>query len=994
MREVVEWRQCVHARAREKLLTTMKYTAHALVALALTTGLLSSCDRSKEDAAAQAAAAQEMPAITVFRIMPYEAVDTEDWFSTLGASGTVHIHPRVKGTLLGYEYEKGAKVKKGDVLFRIDPVTFEASLERARANLKVAEAAVETNKAEQMKCQKDFERNEKLRPSGAVSAKDLEESRHALEKADANVKRAEAQVEFSRAAVQQAELDLERTVIRAPKDGIIGSPNASAGDTVSPENELASMCDATPLNVVFFMTSERLIQLFHKYEISEAQFSELPKFEIILEDGSVYRHLGKVHGINSKVERDGLIKMEGDVDNSELELRPNMTVRMRMPITKRNVLLVPQDAVISQMLNTFVLVVDKQGAPRLVSVKKDGEYDVSVQEEDGYTSTQKLVAVAGVDKPLEESLKEIGYENPAEAPVVSDPVNGVRAIALSADNSRLKEGGKPGTLRTAPRSFKPIITPELRMAAESLLIEDPKEPVAPTLPPFPVKVAPLTRCDVDINNEWYGTLKGRDEAELRPNITGTLLGDTIKGGCLVKKGDKLIQIDPRDFEIAVNEAKATLTASRAAKEAAVAALAQAKDDAERYHSMQKTSPGAISEKTVTDADLAVAAAQAAVTSAEADIAQSEAALHIAEINLGYTSIAAPFDGRISFGMGNTGSLVSPATVKPLAILTSTNPMEVRFNVSGTHALRGLRKLMQLKKNDKYEDATFDIILEDGVVYPAKGVATGIDNQLNKATGTLQVIGEVENPDALLRSGMPVTIRAVQERIKGAWLVPARAPLCIGDDTVLVLLQKNNAPYMMPVVLRDIVNIPVKDATGKEKLQPMQVVEPDHEILGTLLMVAGKVDNLGTLLLQAEEVKDWKELALKYNTDLTPETFDAAFEESRCLSHRDFVLKSANARDEIELVAHARGFADAMELLLHEMGFEQGEPVNVVVEGTQQASMTAKANIAAGADANVLTPVPFEYTPPRTVTGSVTATPAQDISDTATTEPQPVGTPAK
>lgn len=290
-----------------------------------------------------------------------------------------------------------------------------------------------------------------------------------------------------------------------------------------------------------------------------------------------------------------------------------------------------------------------------------------------------------------------------------------------------------------------------------------------------MKVAPLTRCDVDINNEWYGTLKGRDEAELRPNITGTLLGDTIKGGCLVKKGDKLIQIDPRDFEIAVNEAKATLTASRAAKESAVAALAQAKDDAERYHSMQKTSPGAISEKTVTDADLAVAAAQAAVTSAEADIAQSEAALHIAEINLGYTSIAAPFDGRISFGMGNTGSLVSPVTVKPLAILTSTNPMEVRFNVSGTHALRGLRQLMQLKKNDKYEDATFDIILEDGVVYPAKGVATGIDNQLNKATGTLQVIGEVENPDALLRSGMPVTIRAVQERIKGAWLVPARAP---------------------------------------------------------------------------------------------------------------------------------------------------------------------------------------------------------------------------
>lgn len=962
----------------------MKTATLALVSLGMAGLLLCSCDN--KDAAAAANAAQQETAVSVFRILPHKVLDSEDWFSTLAleGNGTVHIHPRVKGTLLGYEYEKGSLVKKGDVLFRIDPVTFQAGLERAQANLQAAEAAVATGKADELRCRKDFERNEKLSPSGAISKRELEASRHALQAAEATVRKAEARVEFNRAAVKQAELDLERTVIRAPIDGLIGVPTASAGDTVGPETKLASMYNATPLNVVFHFSSERLVRLFHKYELAEADYSELAKFQLVLEDGTIYRHPGKIHAINNSIGENGMVKVEGDVPNTELELRPGMAVRVRMPIDEREVLLVPRDAVISQMLNTFVLAVDKQGVPHLIPVRRDGEYEVAIQEEGGYTSTQKLVAVAGLQKPLADSLKEIGYDNPADAPVVADPINGVRAIAVSSANSRRAKDTAPATLKTAPRSFKPVITPEIRQAAESLLRDDDASATSaaqPTLPPFPVKVAPLVRRDVDIKEEWYGTINGRDEAELRPNISGILEGDTIKAGSLVKKGDKLIQIEARDFEIAVEEAKATLEAARAGKAQAEAALAMARDDAERYHAMQKSSPGAISEKTVTDAELAVVSAEAAVTSAEADIAQARAALHIAEIDLGYTTITAPFDGRISFAMGDTGSMVSPATAKPLAVLTSTNPMEVRFNVSGSHALRGLRKAMQ-NPNDDTGDITFDIILEDGVVHPYKGVATGIDSQLNEATGTLQVIGEVENPDAMLRSGMPVTVRAVQETIKGAWLVPARAPLCVGDNTYLLLLQKNNAPFMVPVALRSMVTIPAKDASGKEVVQPMQVVEPDHAALGALLLIAHKVDNLGTLLLQEEKVKDWKELALKYDPELTAEGFDKAYAESGILSQREFVLRRANARDEIELVAHASGYADSMELLLHELGFENEDQVNVVVEGTQQAAMAAQANIAAGADANTLTPVPFEYTPPRTTSGSITTEPAEDNSDTA------------
>lgn len=153
--------------------------------------------------------------------------------------------------------------------------------------------------------------------------------------------------------------------------------------------------------------------------------------------------------------------------------------------------------------------------PHLISVRRDGEYEVSIDEEGGYTSTQKLVAVAGVDKPLAESLKEIGYDSPADAPVVSDPLNGVRAVAVSAANSRRGENEAPTLLRTSPRSFKPVISEQMRMAAESLHPTGNKQ-AEPSLPPFPVKVAPLTRCDVDITQEWFGTSRAKTRRTCGP----------------------------------------------------------------------------------------------------------------------------------------------------------------------------------------------------------------------------------------------------------------------------------------------------------------------------------------------------------------------------------------------------------------------------------------------------------------------------------------------
>lgn len=968
----------------------MKTATLALVSLGMAGLLLCSCDN--KDAAAAASAAQQEDAISVFRILPKTVTDTEEWFSVLEGESHTLIHPQITGTILEYCYQKGALVKKGDVLFRIDPVMFQANVERAKANLQVAEANVVTAQADELRKQKDFARNEKLAPTGAISARDLEESRHALQAATAAVKNAQALVEYNRAQLRQAEIDLERTVVRAPIDGLVSAPNVTAGNTVTPQDQLATIYLATPMKVEFSFSSERLLRLFHRYDTAEAEFSEVPKFDIVMEDGSVFPEKGEIHALDNKISEDGLIRIEGYVDNSSLKLRPGMTVRVRVPIEEREALLVPQEAIITQMLNKFVLVVDKAGVPHLVPVQPEGEYAVNVQEADGFASAQKLVAIAGVGRPLAESLKEIGYDNPADAPVVADALNGVRATAVSAANSRNKEAA-PTALKTRPHTFKPVFSEEIRLAAAALasLRDDDDTPqpaekathAEPTLPPFTVKVCPLTRRDVDITQEWYGTIRGKHEAELRPNISGILEDDHVKPGTLVKKGDVLFNIEDSDYINARDEAKASLDAALAAKDRAEAALAMRLDDEDRYHAMVKTSPGAVSEKTVTDAELQVVSAKAELKLAAADVVQARAALNIAEINLGYTTILAPFDGRVGYTIEKHGAMVTPTNQLPLAMVTSTDPMEVRFNVSGLSALRGLRHMLEAGAADgKADPITYEVVLEDGTPYPAKGVATGIDNELNKGTGTLQVIGELPNPDAALRSGMPVTVRAVQESIKDAWLVPARAPLCDGDRTFIFLMQKDNTPAKVPVALRNVVVIPAKDADGNEAVQPMQVIEPDNEMLASLLMVAHHMDNMGAVLLNAEKVADWKELALKYDQKLTPEQFDSEFAESGALNHRDFVLARMHAKDELELVAHAYGFTDTMELLLDSLGYEKGEPVTVVVEGAQQASMCAKANLTAGENVNTLNPVPFHYQPTRTVVGSVTALPLQDDTDTA------------
>lgn len=966
--------------------------------------LLASCGEREKTAADQPA-----PEVMTFNIIQQEVTDTGEWFGYLRGKEDTNIHPHVSGVLLSQNYVNGSFVKKDDVLFQIDPSIFEAELALAKANLAAAEAAATSAEVAAEQVQKDVDRYTPLVSNGAVSEKELDDARHRLRAAKAAAEAAHASVKQAQAAVDKAQINLDYTRIIAPYDGIIGTALVSQGELVSPATSLANITSINPIRFEFAINSDRLIRAFRKYgdinSRGEAKLPPPPPVQLVLEDGSVYPLAGKLVAMESKVGDSGLINVEGEAPNPDGILRGGMPVRVRIPLDKKEALLVPEAAIRSVLRSDFIIVVDRESRPHMVPVEVTGEYDVEVTEPDGYRSTQKLRAVSGARAPLEQTLREYGYEQPADAVVVVDEQAAVRAMNISSANSRMAADDPTprGKITPTPFSYKPAASRAV-MAAAAAGAGEKKAPVAgakATLPPAPVKVTPLMRGDVAVVDEWFGSLRGVEEVDIRPQVSGFVLRQHFKDGTIVQKGDVLFTIDPAPYAAALKEAEANCDMAAARLEQAHAQLDRSQQDFDRYSKLNAAKPGAISDKTLTDARSEIKTNEAAVLEAEATVKQMEAARRLAEINLGYTTITAPFSGRVGIHKPSVGALVSPSDAQPLVTLSSVDPMRVDFQVSGKGALSGIAAYESADDTrGGAERPGFEIVLEDGSAYPARGQVVSADNALNRSTGTLRVVGQVENVDGSLRSGMPVRVRAATEPVKGAYLVPARAPLNSNGRDVLVLLGEDGAPDMLPITKGALVAAPGPGADG-ETQQPMQIVDVDRELLMGMLLAYAKAPSAEALVFQGANVEDWGALVLKTAgaadwrallekraghalPDDAPQQAGAqdwaqlALQQAGVESFRELALKQASASDELDLIARAQGFATPMELLLSKMGYADMSKVQVIVEGSLIAGQAYQLNQAAGARVNKLTPTPFHYSPPRTVVESVTADEASSV----------------
>lgn len=286
---------------------------------------------------------------------------------------------------------------------------------------------------------------------------------------------------------------------------------------------------------------------------------------------------------------------------------------------------------------------------------------------------------------------------------------------------------------------------------------------APAPPPVPVVVANVEQRDVPITSEWIGTTEGLIDAEIRAQVTGTLLSRDYSEGTLVKQGALLFRIDPRSYRAALDQARGDLGRAQAA-------LAKTDLDVARYTPLVKD--GAVSRQELDNAVQSQLANRAAVQTARA-------AVEKADLDLGFTDVRAPIDGIAGIANAQVGDLVGPGDPKPLTKMSQVNPIRALYSLSEREYLRlaeGFRRALDVDQASwKGADGSgLVLILADGNAWPHRGAAVPASQGIDPRTGTILVRAEFPNPELVLRPGLYARVRGVIELRKGALLVPQRA----------------------------------------------------------------------------------------------------------------------------------------------------------------------------------------------------------------------------
>ena len=279
------------------------------------------------------------PPDVVVEVIQQDVPIYSEWVGTTDGLVNAQIRAQVTGYLLTRHYREGAFVKKGDLLFEIDPRKFQAALDQAAGDLRRAQAQF-------TKTELDVNRNTPLAKEGAISQKELEDSIQAN-------RATRASVESSKAALDQAKLNLEWTRITAPIDGVVGIAKAQIGDLVNSNDELTSMSQLDPIRVYFPISEQEYlrfagpVQERYTENIDPMKARKDARLEMTLSTGEVYPSKGWFFLADRQVDvKTGTIRVAALFPNPGNVLRPGLFAKLRAPLTvHQGALLVPQRAV-------------------------------------------------------------------------------------------------------------------------------------------------------------------------------------------------------------------------------------------------------------------------------------------------------------------------------------------------------------------------------------------------------------------------------------------------------------------------------------------------------------------------------------------------------------------------------------------------------------------------------------------------------------------------
>jgi membrane fusion protein (multidrug efflux system) len=276
-------------------------------------------------------------------------------------------------------------------------------------------------------------------------------------------------------------------------------------------------------------------------------------------------------------------------------------------------------------------------------------------------------------------------------------------------------------------------------------------------PPPAVSVTPVVTREVTETIDYIGRLTAIEKVDIVARVQGFLEERNFKEGQYVKTGDLLFRIEQATYKAAVEQAQATLAKAKATEVNAKLQFERGKELVRNQNIPQST----LDQRAADEA------------AAQASVMEAQAALDQAEINLGYTEIRSPIDGRIGLAIVTKGNLVQTSSGK-LATIVSQDPIYVTFQVSQRNLLDYFRR--RAEDPGKNTHVNVRIKLPNGTIYPHPGMSDFLDVQVDPTTDTVTVRATVPNPEHVLIPGGVVGVTVERGAPKSTLTIPQAAVL--------------------------------------------------------------------------------------------------------------------------------------------------------------------------------------------------------------------------
>ncbi len=366
-----------------------------------------------------AAGSPQLPQVEVAAVKQADVPIYREWIGTLDGLVNAAIKAEVTGYLLSQDYKEGSFVRKGQLLFQIDPRPFDAALAQAqgqlaqakgqlaqaKAQLTQAQAQLAQSVANQERTQLDVDKYAPLEKQHAVTRQELDNavknnlaanaqvdaSKAAVETAQAQIEASSAGVESAQAAVEAAKVNTGFTRLTSPIDGIAGLAQVQVGNLVNPSSGvITTVSTLDPIKANFTVAEQEYLSL------TRGGMNDLAKLqlELILADGSNYPQKGKFFFVDRQVDQNtGAIQLTGLFPNPGNRLRPGQYGKVRAAVgTSAGALLIPQRAVTELQGGHQVAVLDDKNTVSIQQVKVGDQVGTMWVVSEGLKAGQRVIA--------------------------------------------------------------------------------------------------------------------------------------------------------------------------------------------------------------------------------------------------------------------------------------------------------------------------------------------------------------------------------------------------------------------------------------------------------------------------------------------------------------------------------------------------------------------------------------------------------------------------